>query len=202
MTTPGSRRTPTSKEDANEPLSRSRNDDLARIESVADIGEVKLSDDVVRALRAIVDASRTAIDPDGSGQANPVLFAGGTAEARTAAAEFLARDLRRALHRVALDAVVSKYIGETEKNLDAVLGDAAKSGDILFFDEADALFGRRTDVKDAHDRYANIETSYLLQRLERFEGLAILASNRRDASDSPLARRLRHVIAFSSSDPD
>jgi len=92
--------------------------------------------------------------------------------------------------------VVSKYIGETEKNLSRLFDAAEDGGTILFFDEADALFGRRTEVKDSHDRYANIETNYLLQRIESFRGLAILATNFKRALDPAFLRRLQFVVQF------
>ena len=112
------------------------------------------------------------------------------------AAEVIANDLRLNLYRIDLSAVVSKYIGETEKNLRRLF-DAAEGGStILFFDEADALFGKRSEVKDSHDRYANIEINYLLQRMEGYSGLAILATNMKSALDPAFVRRLRFIINF------
>src|SRR5206468_8822634 len=102
---------------------------------------------------------------------------------KTKAAEVLAGELRLDLYRIDLSSVVSKYIGETEKNLRQVFDAAEDGGAILLFDEADALFGKRTDVKDSHDRYANIEVSYLLQRMEAHRGLAILTTNLKSALD-------------------
>ena len=98
--------------------------------------------------------------------------------------------------------MVSKYVGETEKNLRRVFDAAERSGAILFFDEADALFGTRTEVRDSHDRYANLEINYLLQRMEDYAGLAILATNRRAALDGAFLRRLRFVIEFRFPGPD
>ena len=112
------------------------------------------------------------------------------------AAEVIANELRLALYRIDLSAVVSKYIGETEKNLRKVFDAAEGGGAILFFDEADALFGKRSEVKDSHDRYANIEINYLLQRMEAFSGLAILATNMKSALDSAFMRRLRFIVHF------
>lgn len=124
------------------------------------------------------------------------LFSGPPGTGKTMAAEALAAELSLPLFRIDLSQVVNKYIGETEKNLRRLF-DAADSADvILFFDEADALFGKRTEVKDAHDRYANLEISYLLERMERFKGLAILATNRRKDLDEAFLRRLRFVIEF------
>ena len=124
------------------------------------------------------------------------LFAGPPGTGKTMAAEVIAAELALPLYRIDLSQVVNKYIGETEKNLRRLF-DAADSSDvILFFDEADALFGKRTEVKDAHDRYANLEISYLLERMERFKGLAILATNRKKDLDEAFLRRLRFVIEF------
>jgi hypothetical protein len=124
------------------------------------------------------------------------LFAGPPGTGKTMASEAIAHELKLPLFRIDLSQVVNKYIGETEKNLKRLF-DAADAADaILFFDEADALFGKRTEVKDAHDRYANLEISYLLERMERFKGLAILATNRRKDLDEAFLRRLRFVIEF------
>jgi SpoVK/Ycf46/Vps4 family AAA+-type ATPase len=112
------------------------------------------------------------------------------------AAEVIANDLRLNLYRIDLSAVVNKYIGETEKNLRRLFDAAEDGGAILFFDEADALFGKRSEVKDSHDRYANIEINYLLQRMESYRGLAILASNMRSALDAAFTRRLRFIVSF------
>jgi SpoVK/Ycf46/Vps4 family AAA+-type ATPase len=112
------------------------------------------------------------------------------------AAEVLARELRLELYRVDLSAVVSKYIGETEKNLKGVFDAAEEGGVLLLFDEADALFGKRSEVRDSHDRYANIEVGYLLQRMEAYEGLAILTTNLRSSLDAAFQRRLRIVVNF------
>src|ERR1041385_3292763 len=112
------------------------------------------------------------------------------------AAEVIANDLRLNLFRIDLSAVVSKYIGETEKNLRRLFDAAEDGGAILFFDEADALFGKRSEVKDSHDRYANIEINYLLQRIEAYRGLAILTTNMKGAMDKAFLRRLRFVVDF------
>ena len=125
-----------------------------------------------------------------------VLFAGESGTGKTMAAEVLANDLRLNLYRIDLSQVVSKYIGETEKNLRQLFDAAEDGGAILFFDEADALFGKRSEVKDSHDRYANIEINYLLQRMEAYRGLAILATNMKSALDAAFMRRLRFVVNF------
>jgi ATPase family associated with various cellular activities (AAA) len=124
------------------------------------------------------------------------LFAGESGTGKTMAAEVIARDLRLNLYRIDLSAVVSKYIGETEKNLRRLFDAAEQGGAILFFDEADALFGKRSEVRDSHDRYANIEINYLLQRMESFGGLAILATNMKSALDPAFMRRLRFIVNF------
>lgn len=124
------------------------------------------------------------------------LFAGESGTGKTMAAEVIANDLRLNLYRIDLSAVVSKYIGETEKNLRRLFDAAEDGGAILFFDEADALFGKRSEVKDSHDRYANIEVNYLLQRMEAYRGLAILATNMKSALDTAFLRRLRFIVNF------
>jgi hypothetical protein len=124
------------------------------------------------------------------------LFTGEPGTGKTMAAEVIANQLRLNLYRIDLSAVVSKYIGETEKNLRRLFDAAEDGGAILFFDEADALFGKRSEVKDSHDRYANIEINYLLQRMEAYGGLAILATNMKSALDPAFMRRLRFVVNF------
>lgn len=124
------------------------------------------------------------------------LFCGESGTGKTLAAEVLANELRLDLYRIDLSAVVSKYIGETEKNLRRVFDAAEDSGAILLFDEADALFGKRSEVKDSHDRYANIEISYLLQRMDAYRGLAVLTTNMKMALDRAFQRRLRFIVNF------
>lgn len=124
------------------------------------------------------------------------LFEGVSGTGKTMAAEVLANDLRLDLYRIDLSQVVSKYIGETEKNLRQIFDAAESGGAVLLFDEADALFGKRSEVKDSHDRYANIEVSYLLQRMETYRGLAILTTNMRSALDTAFMRRIRFVVQF------
>ncbi len=124
------------------------------------------------------------------------LFTGESGTGKTMAAEVIANALELDLYRIDLSSVVSKYIGETEKNLRKLFDAAEDSGAILFFDEADALFGKRSEVKDSHDRYANIEINYLLQRMESYRGLAILASNMKTSLDKAFVRRLRFIVDF------
>ena len=124
------------------------------------------------------------------------LFSGASGTGKTMAAEVLSNDLNLDLYRIDLSQVVNKYIGETEKNLRRVFDAAEQGGAILLFDEADALFGKRSEVKDSHDRYANIEVSYLLQRMEAYRGLAILTTNLKDALDAAFLRRLRFIVPF------
>jgi hypothetical protein len=124
------------------------------------------------------------------------LFCGESGTGKTMAAEVIANDLGLHLYRIDLSAVVSKYIGETDRNLRRLFDAAEQGGAILFFDECDALFGKRSEVKDSHDRYANIEINYLLQRMESFTGLAILATNMKSALDQAFLRRLRFIVNF------
>jgi hypothetical protein len=124
------------------------------------------------------------------------LFSGPSGTGKTLAAEVLAAELQLDLYRIDLSAVVSKYIGETEKNLRQVFDAAETGGVLLLFDEADAIFGKRAEVKDSHDRYANIEVSYLLQRMESFQGVAILTTNSKTSLDKAFERRLRFTIDF------
>jgi SpoVK/Ycf46/Vps4 family AAA+-type ATPase len=130
------------------------------------------------------------------GSRSTALFAGGSRESRTTAAEFVARTLGRDLYRIDLRELVSKYIGETEKNLRRLFDDAQRSGALLLLDEADALFGARADTKDAHDRYAEPDTSSLLQAIEAHAGVAVLATNNSDAFDETFTRSMACVICF------
>ncbi len=132
--------------------------------------------------------------PRGLGVA--ALFSGPSGTGKTFAAEVIANRLDLDLYRIDLSQVVSKYIGETEKNLSRIFAAAEDGGAILLFDEADALFGKRSEVKDSHDRYANVEVSYLLQRMEAYRGLAILTTNQKSALDNAFLRRLRYVVQF------
>jgi SpoVK/Ycf46/Vps4 family AAA+-type ATPase len=111
-------------------------------------------------------------------------------------ASILANDLGLDLYKIDLSSVVSKYIGETEKHLQQIFREAQTSNALLLFDEADALFGKRSEVKDAHDRYANVETAYLLQKVEEYEGIVILTTNFRKNLDDAFARRMHHAVEF------
>jgi hypothetical protein len=142
-----------------------------------------------------------ALGRGGRGLGATALFAGPSGTGKTMAAEALAADLELDIYRVDLSAVVSKYIGETEKNLRRLFDAADDAAAVLLFDEADALFGRRTEVRDSHDRYANVEVSYLLQRMEQYRGVAVLTTNFREALDPAFSRRLRFVIDFPFPDP-
>ncbi|MFT3889761.1 MAG: ATP-binding protein [Arachnia sp.] len=132
----------------------------------------------------------------GRGRGVTALFAGDSGTGKTLSAEVIAGDLGLDLYTVDLAAVVDKYIGETEKNLERIFTEAAGVNAVLFFDEADAVFGKRSEVKDAHDRYANVESAYLLQRLETFDGLAVLATNLRANIDDAFTRRLDAIVDF------
>ena len=181
-------------------------DQLAqRIDPKAGWDDIKLPDNERNLLHQIADqvAQRSTVYDDwgfrermNRGLSISALFAGESGTGKTMAAEVIANELGLSLYRIDLSAVVSKYIGETEKNLRKLFDAAEDGGAILFFDEADALFGRRSEVKDSHDRYANIEVNYLLQRLESFHGLAILATNMKSALDSSFLRRIRFVVNF------
>jgi len=139
--------------------------------------------------------------PSGRSVGMTVLFAGPRGTGKTRAAQVLANALQLDLYRIDLSQVVSKYVGETEQNLQRVLDAAADGRAVLLFDEADALFGQRTNLKDSHDRYANLEASHLLQRVEDFKGLAILATNRKQDLDDAFLRRLRYVVEFPAPAP-
>jgi AAA+ superfamily predicted ATPase len=130
------------------------------------------------------------------GKGLAVLFAGPSGTGKTMAADIIAGELGLDLFKIDLASIISKYIGETEKNLGSIFDEAETSNAILFFDEADALFGKRSEVKDSHDRYANVEVGYLLQRLEEYEGVAILATNFRKNMDEAFVRRLHFTVEF------
>lgn len=164
-----------------------------------------LPQDSITQLRELVDSVRgraKVLDKWGVGKklaaSNGVsaLFTGPPGTGKTMAAEVIGAVLGYDLYKIDLSTVVSKYIGETEKNLERIFSEATHSNAILFFDEADALFGKRAEVKDAHDRFANIEISYLLQRMERYDGVAILATNLRAHLDDAFTRRLHFIVAF------
>jgi SpoVK/Ycf46/Vps4 family AAA+-type ATPase len=130
------------------------------------------------------------------GKGLAVLFYGQSGVGKTMAVEVIANDLQLEAFKIDLSTVVSKYIGETEKNLSRIFQEAESSNAILFFDEADALFGKRSEVKDAHDRYANIEINYLLQRMEEFDGVVILATTLRKNIDEGFFRRMHFAVEF------
>jgi SpoVK/Ycf46/Vps4 family AAA+-type ATPase len=181
-------------------------EDLAvRIEPVSTWDDLVVPDSMKETLRTVVLHVRhrdTVYEDWGvagksaRGLGISVLFTGPSGTGKTMAAEVLASELRLELYRIDLSSVVSKYIGETEKNLRRVFDAAEEGGAILLFDEADALFGRRSEVKDSHDRYANIEVAYLLQRMEAYGGLAILTTNLEGALDPAFLRRIRFVLRF------
>ena len=187
-------------------LSRPRLDELAlRIEAAAGWDDLILPAPQLEVLHQLAGQVRRraqvhaqwGFEAKGSrGLGISALFSGESGVGKTMACEVLARELELDLYRIDLSSVVSKYIGETEKNLRRVFDAAEDSGAILLFDEADALFGKRSEVKDSHDRYANIEVSYLLQRMEAYRGLAVLTSNQRSALDPAFLRRLRFVVPF------
>ena len=124
------------------------------------------------------------------------LFAGKSGTGKTLAAQVIANDLKHDLYRIDLSAVIGKYIGETEKNLDRLFDAADDSNAVLLFDEADALFDKQTDVKDALDRYANMPITYFLQRIESYQGLVILSTNSKESLDKAFLRRIRFIVDF------
>ena len=130
------------------------------------------------------------------GKANLTLFTGENSAGKLAAAGYIANRLNLKLYKIDLGSIVNKYIGETEKNLSRLLEHAEKNNWILFFDEADALFGKRTNVKDSHDKYANIEVSHLLDLIESYKGIAMLSTNIKNEIDKTFLRRLRNVVQF------
>ena len=167
--------------------------------------DIVLPGDQVDLLREIVDTVRQrpkVLDEWGVGEklassrGVTVLFAGPPGTGKTMAAEIMSAELGLDLYKIDLSTVVSKYIGETEKNLESIFEEAETSNAILFFDEADALFGKRSEVRDAHDRYANLEISYLLQRMEAYDGVTILATNLRANLDEAFTRRLQFAVDY------
>ena len=173
-------------------MSYQRDPPIDRLNPVATWSDLALPDAELQRLQQVADQLRQR----GRGPGVTALFTGESRTGKIQAAEVLATHLRRTLYHIDLGAVVSRFIGETEKNLGRIFDAVAGSGAILFFDEADALFGRRGDVRDSHDRYANIDIEGLLQRLEAYEGLTILATNMKDTLDPAFVRRLSFVIAF------
>ena len=192
--------------DAARAASRRGFDGLAqRLEARAGWDELVLPEEHKRSLHALVAQVRQRARVYGDwgfaakssrGLGIGALFAGGSGTGKTLAAEVLAHELRLDLFRIDVAATVSKYIGETEKNLARVFDAAEAGGAILLFDEADALFGKRSEVRDSHDRYANLEVSYLLQRIEAYRGLSILTTNMKQAIDAAFLRRLRFIVPF------
>ncbi len=164
-------------------------------ESAARPQDSDLSQSQRSTLQEIIGAAR---EKRGSKKATGigVLFVGAENRQHTAAAQILAKELGRDVYSVDLSKIVSKYIGETEKNLRQVFAAAHTRDSILFFDEADALFGKRSEVKDSHDRYANIEINYLLQRIENYDGIVIISAKRKEDIDQAFLRRLRFVVEF------
>jgi SpoVK/Ycf46/Vps4 family AAA+-type ATPase len=185
---------------------RNRLDGLAqRIEPAASWNDLVLPEGQVRVLREIASQVRYRAkvyqswgfaSKGARGLGISVLFSGSSGTGKTMSAEVLARELQLDLYRIDLSQVVSKYIGETEKNLRRVFDAAEEGGAVLLFDEADALFGKRSEIRDSHDRYANIEISYLLQRMEAYRGLAILTTNMKALIDQAFLRRIRFIVHF------
>jgi SpoVK/Ycf46/Vps4 family AAA+-type ATPase len=176
-----------------------------RVEPKGTWEDLKLPEDTLFALQAIASVvkERQALFPDWDlgkndekGTGITVMFHGDNKPGKIQAAEVLANHLSLELYNIDLSAIVNKYIGETEKNLSRIFDAAEKGGSILIFDEADALFGKRTEVKDSHDRYANVEISYLFKRMENLPGLVILATNDRMDIKKKFRRRIRFQASF------
>ena len=190
-----------------------RLDQLARrVEPAAGFDDLVLREHQVDDLRSIVHRVRNAgvvqeewrMGGSGGGRGHGVtcLFAGPSGVGKTLSAEVLAHELGVDLYTIDLSQVVDKYIGETEKNLERIFAEAEGVNGVLFFDEADALFGKRSDVQSAHDRHANVEVAYLLQRMERFDGVAVLATNLRGNLDEAFTRRIDVIVQFAEPDVD
>ena len=176
-----------------------------KVEAIHDWDQIALPDETIRQLREIcqqVVERHRVLDEWGFGRRFALgkgvtaLFAGPSGTGKTTAANIVARELGLDLYTIDLSAVVSKYIGETEKNLERIFTAAEDTDAILLFDEADALFGKRSEVRDSHDRYANTEIAYLLQKMEQYEGVAVLATNLRKNMDEAFIRRLQFVVEF------
>jgi SpoVK/Ycf46/Vps4 family AAA+-type ATPase len=176
-----------------------------RIEPQAGWEDLVLPADTLTQLRELTDRARLSDQVLGrwsggstKGRGVSALFAGDSGTGKTMSAEIVAKALGLDLYVIDLSTVIDKYIGETEKNLERIFVEADRVNAVLLFDEADAVFGKRSEVQDAHDRYANVETAYLLQRIERFNGLAILTTNLRSNVDEAFTRRLDAIIDFPS----
>jgi ATPase family associated with various cellular activities (AAA)/Winged helix domain, variant len=173
-----------------------------RVRSRATIADLVLPDEQLDAVRAIVAhaphrfAVAERFDATERGHGLVALFSGPSGTGKTLAAEAIANELSLDLFRVDLASVVSKWVGETEKHLRAILDAADRGSSVLLFDEADALFGKRGEVRESQDRFANIEVGYLLQRLEAYRGIALLTTNLRSALDTAFTRRIRYVVQF------
>ncbi len=167
---------------------------ITTVKRWADIVLVPGTRRLIDQLRDFLKAHRKTKDK--STGSNIVLFHGPSGTGKSLAAALLGKEAGKTVYQIDLNKVVSKYIGETEKNLEVIFKNAGKQGSILFFDEADALFGKRSEVKDAHDRYANIEISYLLEKTEAYPGLVIMASNMKSNIDEAFLRRINMVINF------
>jgi hypothetical protein len=191
--------------------SRVRMDKLAqRVDADSGWGDLVLPENEIATLKTIASQMQHRLrvherwgfkGSGGRGMGLTAIFAGLSGTGKTTAAEVLAKELNLDLFRVDLSHTISKYIGETSRNLRRVFDAAEEAGAILLFDEADALFGKRSEVRDSHDRYANAEVSYLLQRMELYRGLAVLATNMKQAIDAAFTRRVRFVVQFPFPDP-
>jgi ATP-dependent Clp protease ATP-binding subunit ClpA len=184
-------------------------EDAQKIAPIDSWENIELSEEIKSQLKEFCDdiAEQVGITKNGEvGKFHPkegiiALFTGSSGTGKTLGAKIIANLINLDLYRVDLAALVNKYIGETEKNLHKIFNEAERSNVILLFDEADSLFGKRSEVKDSHDRYSNIEINYLLQKMEEYKGLCILATNMREALDDAFLRRIKIAIEFRKSPP-
>jgi hypothetical protein len=166
---------------------------LQRMPVLADSSAKKMNRTVSPSLKIIVEQIRAGKTADSIKTGERIWLLSSDAQKKRSHVQWIAKELNKEVYRIDLSIIVSKYIGETEKNLNAVFAKAENKNWILFFDEADALFGKRTGVSDSHDKYANQEISYLLQRLEKYDGLVILASDEKKSTEQPVLRKFKRV---------
>ena len=161
------------------------------------MGQSRLPAEVLKSIKLLARRIRLGRESGKlSARGDTVLLSGASGSLSKMAAEALASELGQSTYQVNMSTVVSKYIGETSKNLERVLSRAARMDVVLFFDEADALFGKRSEIKDAHDRFAKIDTGVLLQAIESYPGLVLLASSKKGNIDPAFLRRIRYIVEF------
>jgi AAA+ superfamily predicted ATPase len=166
---------------------------IQRMPVLADSSVKKIARAVPASLKIIIEQLRSGNTSDSVKTGERIWLLGNDPQKKNIHVQWMAKELNIEVYRIDLSKLASEYIGETEKNLEAIFAKAENKGWILFFDEADALFGKRSDVKDSNDRYASQETSYLLQRLENYAGIVVLASNEKKSTDQPALRKFKRV---------